>query len=208
MGARRRVGQWLQRVMLPSDSWMTRLWWTCAATPVLSGFILLSATFNSPLAYPTDYWVWDAIAISWSDATPIDRYELRDILWSLVPAAICWLLCLVPWKRKPVRITILLVTAAAPLAAIAPGAVLKWLLWPLLFSMMLTGNTDGEFYQEGFAIATIVGMWSWGMVILAALTILKRNPDKHVCARCGYSLAGLVHGAVCPECGTKSVSGA
>lgn len=44
-------------------------------------------------------------------------------------------------------------------------------------------------------IALVLGMILWA----GAATRLRRDPG--ICGRCGYDLAGLPRGSVCPECG-------
>jgi hypothetical protein len=57
-----------------------------------------------------------------------------------------------------------------------------------------------ELWVVRYVLGVVVGLALWG-----AWHTRPRRPPGH-CKRCGYSLAGLAAGSICPECGTPSAS--
>lgn len=75
-----------------------------------------------------------------------------------------------------------------------------------LYEVQGPGPAGGDWYRRQYALA----LWPVFPVLFAGGWLLQRSGVKAhrriaggCCLRCGYDLAGLAAGAVCPECGRK-----
>lgn len=106
----------------------------------------------------------------------VTRWAQAHRPWSMgsVPGRIAWTWCLdASWHRVGVRVEWL----GAPFSPQQPDslAVAGW--WPVL-------------------IVGLGALW-----FLHADHRARRRAASGACPSCGYSMAGLAHGATCPECG-------
>jgi hypothetical protein len=73
----------------------------------------------------------------------------------------------------------------------------------------VTRDSDYGEYREFAALLWPVPLllWAAGVPVLRSGILARRRAHAGLCGKCGYSLAGLVAGAPCPECGkTTAVS--
>lgn len=114
-------------------------------------------------------------------------------------ALFSWTACLVPWRRRTMR----LISCATTLL-LTGWIIFVFNPWFLLVGpralLAIVNGGDGEWFQDGKLVGGAVALWWWLLVPLCVATASRREPDRHVCQACGYSLLGLPS-ARCPECG-------
>lgn len=196
------------RVRLPSESCAARIAWSLVAVPILLMWFygVLAAGCTQFLVQYSAVEVLREIAGCRSEMFWPGEfgYLSANNKWgfvqvSPVAATLCWLLCLVPFPSKPVRVVVVVAALLVPgcMLLIQPASIL---LGPVLGVWILVFGGSGEDFQDGHIVWGAAALWWWLMVPLAWLTIGRRDSTHGRCAGCGYDMAGL-SGERCPECG-------
>ncbi len=199
------------RAWLPHESPTTRIAWTVVVLylAVLWKYMLIAATV---VPFPTVHappevasMVWATLPRAlWPEWHPGPAAaDYRQILPYVV--LVLWPLCLVPWRRRGVRVLV-----AVGLLAIVAGSLWRasfLFLSPLgwFFGGLFLANpfvpSDGEAYSD-YSLIGGTSCWVWLMIVVIGGNFVRRGVARGACSACGYSMAGLA-GAVCPECGAE-----
>jgi rubredoxin len=150
------------------------------------------------------------IAANWRDAIwpgEFGYYLVPGIFIQAAPlwAAVLWLFCLAPWRKRWAR----MLSLAA--ALLVPGWIV--LFAPITVFVMGVKGVEvlfkggyGEDYEENGPLVTAIVLWWILLLPLLLMTLFRRAPNSNVCPKCGYAREGLPAAAVCPECGKSADS--
>jgi hypothetical protein len=196
----------------PWHSWRARAWWSTAAFVVLLvwQYFILSASVGVFFAPHTPRQMFELVLKAKADDFWPGEFGSAIGLWERLIqigpaiAALLWLMCLVPWKRRRLRVSVMVFILTLPVAFIG----MNWFYTPLLpvygpyygLKLLATGGTGKEHEIGGIFVGP--ALWFWLVLPVVIFAARERRARPGVCPSCGYSLAGLP-GPVCPECGAK-----